>query len=495
MASVSNDPGGRKRILFVDLNGERRAIRFGKASQRAAETVALRIEHLLVAKNTGEPIDQETARWVAGLNTKLAAKLVKFGLIETPEAKRVVTLGEHLESYFAKRSDVRQGTLTNWGHTRRCLLEFFGAGKALTSITIGDARDFERWLRNGKARTNAYAGTLKTEGLAHNTVRRRCGLAKQFFEDAVSRGLLSSNPFSGLKSNVGSNSDRVAFISREDTAKLIDAAPDAQWRLIIALARYGGLRCPSEILALRLDDVNWETGRVLIRSPKTEHHEGKAYRIIPLFPELREHLLQVAEQAEPGTEYFITRYRDPKQNLRTTFQKIIARAGLAPWPKLFQNLRASRATELAKENPPHVAAAWLGHSTLIAQKHYWQVTDADYERASGAANEAPEKAAHKAAQQTHALTRSDSHPAWTESRNAEKSAISRRSCDHRVGATGFEPTPDSSANSLAPTQSGAELCALDAKNARLDSRLLAIVRALRRLDPATRDAITRAAGG
>jgi hypothetical protein len=28
-----------------------------------------------------------------------------------------------------------------------------------------------------------------------------------------------------------------------------------------------------------------------------------------------------------------------------------------------------------------VAAAWLGHSTLVARKHYWQITDADFERA------------------------------------------------------------------------------------------------------------------
>ena len=57
------------------------------------------------------------------------------------------------------------------------------------------------------------------------------------------------------------------------------------------------------------------------------------------------------------------------------------RAGVSSWPKLFQNLRASRATELAAEYPGHEAAEWLGHSTAIAQKHYWQVTDANFARA------------------------------------------------------------------------------------------------------------------
>lgn len=101
---------------------------------------------------------------------------------------------------------------------------------------------------------------------------------------------------------------------------------------------------------------------------------------MPLFPELRPHLEAVFDEAPEGTVYVVPRCRDATQNLRTTFAKIIHRAGLSPWPKLFQNLRASRATQLASEHPAHVAAAWLGHSTIVANKHYWQVTDADYDR-------------------------------------------------------------------------------------------------------------------
>ena len=85
--------------------------------------------------------------------------------------------------------------------------------------------------------------------------------------------------------------------------------------------------------------------------------------------------------------YFITQYRDPNANLRTQLERILKRAGVPEWPKLFQNLRASRATELAAEFPAHVAAAWLGHRTLIAQKHYWQVTDDDDKTAAGKSSE------------------------------------------------------------------------------------------------------------
>ena len=60
---------------------------------------------------------------------------------------------------------------------------------------------------------------------------------------------------------------------------------------------------------------------------------------------------------------------------------IIKRAGVSPWPKIFQNLRASRETELANQFPLHVVTEWLGNTPSVATKHYLQVTDAHYEEA------------------------------------------------------------------------------------------------------------------
>jgi len=61
--------------------------------------------------------------------------------------------------------------------------------------------------------------------------------------------------------------------------------------------------------------------------------------------------------------------------------RIIRKAGLKPWPKLFQNLRSTRETELARQHPSHVACAWIGNSQPVAREFYLQVTDDDYERA------------------------------------------------------------------------------------------------------------------
>lgn len=65
-------------------------------------------------------------------------------------------------------------------------------------------------------------------------------------------------------------------------------------------------------------------------------------------------------------------------NLRTQLKKIIKRAKLTPWPKLFHNLRATRETELAERFPMHVVCKWLGNTARVAAQHYLQVTDAHY---------------------------------------------------------------------------------------------------------------------
>ena len=177
------------------------------------------------------------------------------------------------------------------------------------------------------------------------------------------------------------NAERFRFVTLEEIKRVIDAAPDAQWRLIIALARFGGLRTPSETLALKWSDVDWDLQRIRIPSSKTENC-GKASRVIPLFPELLPYLLDASELAAKGTEHVITRYRDASQNLRTKMFKIIHRAGMEPWERVFHNLRASRQTELAKTYPAHVVCSWMGNSVAVAQEHYLHTTDADFQKAT-----------------------------------------------------------------------------------------------------------------
>ena len=130
-----------------------------------------------------------------------------------------------------------------------------------------------------------------------------------------------------------------------------------------------------------------------VYSPKTEHHEGKAHRDVPLFPELRAILEEAWDLAPEGAVYVIgnDNYRQAADtatgwrncNLRTQFGRILKKAGLESWPRLFHAMRASRETELAANYPVHVVTAWLGNTPRIALKHYLMTTETDFDRAAG----------------------------------------------------------------------------------------------------------------
>ncbi len=68
-------------------------------------------------------------------------------------------------------------------------------------------------------------------------------------------------------------------------------------------------------------------------------------------------------------------------NLRTKFTRILARAAVEEWPRLFHKLRASRETELARQFPIRVVTRWLGDTPCVARKHYLQITDPDFDKA------------------------------------------------------------------------------------------------------------------
>ena len=372
MACILKDKNGTRRIQFYDSDRKRKQIRLGKCPQKLAEAIKVKIEALIIAMAANQPADAETAKWASGLDTAMASKLAGVGLVPK---RQNATLGGLLK-VFDDRNDVKPATKVIWERPRQNLIDFFGESKNIREITPAQAEDFHQYL----------VGL----GLASWTIHKRLQFCRMFFRTAIRRGLVTTNPFAEVAHQKGSTTARQYFVSREEITRLL-AACNLNWQVILGLSRFGGLRCPSEVLSLRWVDVKWETGRFVVWSPKTAHHKGKDHRIVPLFPELRVILEKAYEVAQKeGYEYVVTGgYRKaamgPKgwknANLRTRLCKTIKRVGLTPWPRLFHNMRASRETELVAQFPIQVVTAWLGNTPTIAMQHYLQVRDSDYEAA------------------------------------------------------------------------------------------------------------------
>ena len=139
----------------------------------------------------------------------------------------------------------------------------------------------------------------------------------------------------------------------------------------------------NEVLNLRWEDVNWEHNRFFVRSPKTEYHEGKEGRWVPIFPELKKELETLFfSPASEGREFVINRYRSASQNLRTTLGKIVRRAGLEMFPRPFDNMRMTRSNEVYRKWGAFLESEWIGHSRRVREDHYLAVTDEDFQQAS-----------------------------------------------------------------------------------------------------------------
>lgn len=391
VASITtNKKTGAKRLQFIGMDGKRRAIHLGDESDTVAGDIKAQVERILEAQEAGRELRPVTLEWLKDQSPKLLTKLVKAKLIPKPEEQQVSTLGKFLDTYLESRADLKPATKLVRGHVVRNLKRHLGEDRDVRTIEHGDADSFKQYL-------------IK-RGLAPTTVHKRLQIARWFFHAMRRQKLISENPFDGVRAVATGIADRQRFISRGDVAKVLEACPDHHWRAIVVLSRYGGMRCPSEVLSLRWEDVDFAGDRILVRSPKTAHHLDKAQRTIPLFPELRQPLMESWEAAPEGAEYVVDEsFRKAAVsdsgwlniNLRTQFERIVRRAGLEPWPRPFHNMRASRETELVEEFPIQVVTAWLGNSPKVALRHYLMTTEAHFAAAVA-------KTAHETAQNTPA---------------------------------------------------------------------------------------------
>lgn len=367
MASVKWDPRGNAKIL-VYIDGAQRSIGIGGVSDRTASRFAEKLEALVLARKTATA-DPEALAWAGKLAKQSPAiydRLAELGLVAPRAPEEVHTLGELIDRWIAGRA-IKRSTRTRYGQSKALLVEFFEGETDVATIGAADAAEFRAWL-------------LEAEYSAAK-VAREVSVARSIFEEAVHWGWVGRNPFGRVAAGAQRNDARKCYVPRETIAKVLEACPDAEWRCIVALARYAGLRCPSEVLLLRWTDVLWDANRFRVTSPKTEHHAGHGERWVPLFPEVRRELLARFEEARDGAEFVIERYQG-KENLSTQLKRIITRAGVKRWPRTFNNLRASCATDLAERFPQKDWSSWMGHSAAISLAHYQTPSDAAFDAAA-----------------------------------------------------------------------------------------------------------------
>jgi integrase len=123
--------------------------------------------------------------------------------------------------------------------------------------------------------------------------------------------LITRNPFEGEASTVTGNDDRLVMVPADWIEACICHAQCEDWRIMLAFARYAGMRS-HETRIQRWADIDLPNNTMMVRSNKTP-----AIRRCPIFPELRPHLLRAREYAPEGAELVVTRY-EADANILTT---------------------------------------------------------------------------------------------------------------------------------------------------------------------------------
>ena len=152
---------------------------------------------------------------------------------------------QELQDSFAEcRTDLAPGTIKAYGNTWELFFKCFSPTAPIETITTEKLVEWRTSLQATKYAPASIASYFKDIGTHLNW--------------AVRQGWLTKNPLEGIPRGSFINRDKDRIITMEEYAKLLDACPSQEWRAIIALARIGGIRCPSELQQLRWSDVCWE---------------------------------------------------------------------------------------------------------------------------------------------------------------------------------------------------------------------------------------------
>jgi integrase len=362
MASWTREASSGVLIQWTGADGCRRKLRIGEVdTDRDAETMTGHVEAIAQAQAQGRGLPSATAAWLASVGDTLYARMAApaVGLVKPRCGAK---LGEWLDRFIdEKKREVKPSSLAKLGQTKAKMVEHLKAGRDLRDLSTDDAARWRSWLADS--------------GLSLATVKTHSGNAKVMMGEAVRRGIIDRNPFAGLASGSTRRTD-AAYVTPEDAATVIEACPTLALKLLVGLARYAGLRCPSESHLLTWGDVDWDRSRLRVRSPKTEGHAGKGERMVPIEPRLYSLLTLAHIEAPAGDGPILT--LKMHGGLRRKVEAVIAKAKVAQWPDLWQTLRASCETEWAGRYPQHAVSYWIGHSLTVSGRHYLMVPDGLY---------------------------------------------------------------------------------------------------------------------
>jgi len=322
MASLTKDSRGRSPYwiaCYASADGRRLKKSTKTADRRKAQAIA----------DAWEGVEAQAR---GGTLTELQVRNVIAETLERVTGKKPFdpTVREWLEHWTrGEEGTVQPGTLAKYRRVAKTFLKRLGrkADQRLETVTAQDVLEFRRALLDeGRA-----------PGTVNDLVRGTLSLP---FNLAQKQGLIRINPTRTVKPLQDARPVKGTF-SPEQVAALLRAAPDADWRGLILAGWYTGARI-HDLTRLKWSNVDLASNALAFRQTKTG---GDV--VIPLHPQLLEHLLSLPAPLRADLPLFPTLHDLPKTGTRSPsliFKRLMQRAGIEAGTNRTRRGKAGRST-------------------------------------------------------------------------------------------------------------------------------------------------------
>ncbi|MCH7533000.1 MAG: tyrosine-type recombinase/integrase [Gemmatimonadetes bacterium] len=264
-----------------------------------------------------------------------------------------------------------------------------GRDPQLHAIRPGHVEGFLAWRRMRQP-----DGTRRKEALSARSLRKDRATLHLLFAFALTLEVVDSNPVSRTKAPKGDQREPIIITADQYEALLTACEGQPMLYLYVLMLAETGMRCESEALWVRWEDMDLETGLLNVESVRKGRRtkSGKSRRV-PITPRLRTAIrahmalyrfARYGSHADPTPWVFHhdvkrrhAKAGDRIRSLRRSFAGAVKRAEL-PADLNQHDLRHRRVTVwLAEGKPAHIVQKAMGHSDLRTTLDYAHLVDDD----------------------------------------------------------------------------------------------------------------------
>ena len=230
---------------------------------------------------------------------------------------------------------------------------------------------------------NAYIAQRRKKGIKNSTINRELSLLRRAFTlghrcDPPRVTKVPRIP------KLAEHNVRKGFFEPHEFTALYNALPP-HLRPVLLFAYHTGTR-RKEILSLRWSQVDLAHNIVRLEPGTTKNRDA---RLIPLTPELRDTLKELADKRDPTSPHVFTYHGKPIKTFNNSWTVACKAAGLVDSngkpTKLFHDLRRTGIRNLVRAGVPETIAMKIsGHRTRSVFDRYNITTESDLHNAAAA---------------------------------------------------------------------------------------------------------------